>query len=373
MFRSRPPRPASGVRHPRFARPWLEELEERAVPTTGPFFLDQNNALWAATSATGGFVNTGGFGVALAASQDAAGNQFAAVLDGNHDLHVYDHGTWTDTGRTAMQVVAGLDEIFIRDPANHVQVWNLTVQTWRDTGGFATNLSLGQVTLLVDPGFETGVPVYKRFDVLTVSDANNRLYVYAPVLLVSTPSSVFYTLTWTDTGGYAVQFTVGYKGETVIRDGSNQVLVFQPSINTAGGTWTNTGGFALDLDVGMDQNNNDIVTVIDGNHHMSVYTLTSTPTWTATDLPLVAHLAAGWGEVFTLDAYNQLWMYSTTTGAWSMTGGWATAIHVTTPSTTATDQVSMLDANSTLYLYNGSFTDTMLTAVAVAGFTGRSG
>ena len=108
---------------------------------------------------------------------------------------------------------------------------------------------------------------------------------------------------------------------------------------------------------------------------MSVYTIAPTPTWTATDTtPVPAHLEAANGEVFALDVSNQLWVYSTTTGAWTPSGGYATQIRVTTLGTTpGTDQVSMLDGNSTLWLYNnGSFTDTTFTAVAIAGFTGRS-
>src|SRR5262249_47908591 len=176
-----------------------------------------------------------------------------------------------------------------------------------------------------------------------------------------------------------------YKGETVIRDGNNQVHVFQPTFGTVGGTWTNTGGFAVDLDVGIDQNGNDIIAVRDGNNQVSVCTLSltvsfgpttvnfgpPTPTWHATDLSNITQLAAGNGQVFAPDANNQLWQYSTTTAQSSNTGGYATLIRVTAASATA-NQVSMIDGQNVLNLYTGSFTDTGFTVTDVRGFTGRS-
>jgi hypothetical protein len=361
----------------------LEELEERAVPTTSPFFLDQNHALWAATG-TGTFVNTGGVGVSLAVGLDSAGNQFAAVRDGNNRVFLYDQGSWIDTGGYALELVAGHNEVFTRDGNSHVmcfQFYGLTNQAWTDTGGFALSLQLGQVTLPYFPNPDGGSLVYRDFDVLTVRDGNNRLYDYAPVKVRAIPPLTIYTMTWTDTSGYATQFTVGYKGETVIRDGNNQVFVFQPTfspVTPTAGAWTDTGGFAVDLDVGKNQNGNDIIAVRDSNNQVSVCTLSPTPnfdpptpTWHATDLSNITQLAAGFGQVFGLDASNQLWQYSTTTAQSSNTGGYATLIRVTAASATA-NQVSMIDGQNVLNLYTGSFTDTGFTVTDVRGFTGRS-
>ncbi len=364
-------RPQQAARRRAPVRLEVTELEERRTPTTyqSPFFLDSQHRLWAATSASGDFVNTGGFGQSLSVGTDTAGNQIAVIRDFNSQVYVFDQGTWTATGGYARDLVAGINgEVFVRDFNNLVYHYQLGVG-WGiahspGTGSFldfyAVQMSLGRAALTDPLGRQTSIE-----NVLFIRSPSNRVLEYQDNGTQPT---------WTDTGAFAIDIAAGYDGDAFLRDSKNQLYF------VLGNQVTKTSGVALSLAVGQytvpSGGATDYVAFRDTNNQVRIYMpAIYGPQIVATN-GYATQVVAGSNEIYIRDLRDGIHFYDIASGRWTDTHGFGNLIRDTTNDATPNtlthfnvDQLAVLDLNNQLHIYNGaSWTAFPFTALDVEGF-----
>jgi hypothetical protein len=353
-------------------------LEERAVPTTfqGPFFLDTQHRLWAATSASGDFVNTGGFGKSVSVGADVSGNQMAVVRDFNNQVYIFDQGTWIATGGFARDLVAGINgELFIRDFNNliyHYQIgvgWGIahSVGTGNLLDYYGVQMSMGREAYVNVPF--TGPQLIEN--VLYIRTGSNRVLEYQDAGTFSSATQS-YLPTWTDTGAFGIDIAAGYDGEAFLRDANNQIFV------GSGTQFGKIGAVGFSLDVGQYYfpigGASDYVAFRDGNSrvHIFIYSLDEFIDTGGYAVQVVA----GSNEIYIRDFNKGIHFYEIFLDRWTFTDGFGNLIRDTNndgTSNTSThvyvDQLAVLDGNNRLHIYNGaSWTAFPYFAVDVEGF-----
>jgi hypothetical protein len=359
----------------------LVALEEREVPTTfqSPFFLDTQHRLWAATSSSGDFVNTGGFGKSLSVGTDAAGNQMAVIRDFNNQVYIFDQGTWIATGGFAQDLVAGINgELFIRDFNNlvyHYQIgvgWGIahSVGTGNLLDYYAVQMSIGRNAYVNVPF--TGPQLIEN--VLFIRTGSNRVLEYQDSGTFDSKTQT-YLPTWTDTGANGIDVAAGYNGDAFLRDGNNQ-LYFDAGAGSQG--FTKVGALATSMDVGQFYfpigGASDYVAYRDANSRVHIFIVTldrfiDTGGYST-------QVVAGSNEVYIRDFNKGIHFFDMDFNRWFNTGGFGNLIRDTnndgTPNSLAhvnVDQLAVLDGNNRLHIYNGaSWTMFPFFAVDVEGF-----
>jgi hypothetical protein len=355
----------------------LEELEERAVPSTSPFFLGSMNQLYAATDGTGKqFMATGGFGVQLSVGElnsSGGGGQFAAFRDGMNRVWLFNgnDNTFTNTGAFAMDIAAGRGEVFLRDGMNRVYV--LMLSGMNSNGTFMVT---PQMTAAFAMQMSVGFDTTQMQDFLAYRAGDNSVnYVERMGGMPVYGSS----------GAFAIDIAAGNQKETFIRDGMNRLAILTINMATTSGITSlapiMTPAFAIDLSVGKDTAaQNDMLVYRAGDNSVILlnYTPGAPPTISAITIPgaFASQVVAGDGKIFIRDGMNQVHYFTIdSTGTQTnetTTMAFATQLVDTAFAMGSVDQIAILDGMGRLFVSQNTTNGSAIASFADSGFVAMS-
>jgi hypothetical protein len=258
-----------------------------SVEAGGYFFLDGNHQIWLFENGT--FTNTGGFATRITAGHDNNGQAELFFTDGNNEIWRFDNGQFTNLGVFATRIAAGKGQVAFTDGNNEVWIFSDASNSAAATGAFATRLV----------GGEDG-----SGSAFAYTAGNNQVF-FLNGAGVSTNTGAFgtrITLAQDTTGHAEIWFT----------DGNNQVWRF------SNGTNSTAGAFALSISGAQGG-----IYLLDGANRIYSDTDAGVVTFTGA---FASHLAGTptIGALFFLDGNNEIWLFQngvgTATGAFALPG-----------------------------------------------------